>query len=244
MVCTPRLVTHCTYVNTFLCFFNGGPEPLEIFNTCDICKKMGNFYARYTYGNRNQRGLKIASWNKGGGYLHNKVHEIEKIIEDIHPHILGITEANRFKNHTEKDINIEGYDVITAKTMDNPNLNVSRVIVYKHKSVVSKVREDLMDDNISSIWMEVGFPNKRKILICNVYREWQYLNQPDDISKSIPAQLHRWDLFLNQWQRALATGREVHVLGDIIFFIFLAVIEVHSPLFTADFILRSNNKIK
>ena len=212
-ICNMKVSNECELKEHVKYFFSGVPKLLNILYSCEICKT--NFYARYTYGNRNQRGLKIASWNKGGGYLHNKMHEIEKIVEDIQPHILGITEANRFKSHIEKNINIEGYDVYTAKTMDNPNLNVSRVIVYKHKSVVSKLREDLMDDNISSIWMELGFPNKRKILVCNVYREWQYLNQPDDLSKSIPAQLQRWDLFLNQWQRALATGKEVHVIGDI-----------------------------
>ena len=173
-----------------------------------------NFYARYTYGNK-ERGLKIASWNKGGGHLQTKIHELENIVNSIHPHIFGITEANFFKHHEEDKIRIQDYEIITANTINNPNLNVSRVVVYKHKSVVSKTRVDLMDDNISSIWLEVGFPQKRKFLVCNFYREWQYLGQGlDRDSQSIHQQMARWVTFLDQWERALATGKEVICLGD------------------------------
>ena len=35
---------------------------------------------------------------------------------------------------------------ISAKTLDNPDLNASRVCVYLHKSIVAKVRTDSMND--------------------------------------------------------------------------------------------------
>ena len=38
-----------------------------------------NFAARYTHGNR-RTGIKLAHWNKGGGYLGNKINEIENLI--------------------------------------------------------------------------------------------------------------------------------------------------------------------
>ena len=31
-----------------------------------------NFYARYTYGNRKNRGIKLSHWNAGNAYLENK----------------------------------------------------------------------------------------------------------------------------------------------------------------------------
>ena len=71
-----------------------------------------------------------------------------------------------------------------------------------------------MDDDFSSIWMEVGLPNKKKILVCNFYREHQYLKQADNSSLAPNEQLNRWKLFLNQWERALGTGKECLVLGD------------------------------
>ena len=48
---------------------------------------------------------------------------------------------------------------------------VSRVVVYTHNSLVVRRRYDLEDENISSIWLEVGLPRKKKILVCNAYRE-------------------------------------------------------------------------
>ena len=73
-----------------------------------------------------------------------------------------------------QDVQIKDYDLITALTMDNPKLQYSQVIVFKHTSILSKVREDLMNE-FSSIWMECGLPNKKKFLVFNFYREWQYL---------------------------------------------------------------------
>ena len=50
-----------------------------------------------------------------------------------------------------------------------------------------------------------------------VVREWRYLGQPNrgEYSATINEQLRRWVIFLDQWERALQTGKEVIVLGDI-----------------------------
>ena len=72
-----------------------------------------------------------------------------------------------------------------------------------------------MSDSYSSVWMEVGLPRCKKFLVCQTYREWQLPNQMDKSSLSIPEQLSRWLVFLEQWEAALNTGQEVHVLGDL-----------------------------
>ena len=91
---------------------------------------------------------------------------------------------------------------------------MSRVVVYTHNSLVVKRRYDLEDQNISSIWLEVGLPRKRKILVCNAYREWKHLYQADNSSGSMKAQQERWGKFLDQWERALNENREVIVGMD------------------------------
>ena len=48
-----------------------------------------------------------------------------------------------------------------------------------------------------------------------MYREWQYLGQDDHSSLDISEQLARWVIFLEQWERALNTGRECVVMGDM-----------------------------
>jgi hypothetical protein len=86
-----------------------------------------NFYARYTYGNRANRGIKLSHWNAGNAHLENKLIDIENVISDHHPHLLGISEANLHRNHCLDNCKIDGYELITCKTMDNENLKTSGV---------------------------------------------------------------------------------------------------------------------
>ena len=72
-----------------------------------------------------------------------------------------------------------------------------------------------MSQDYSSIWMQVGLPNQKQILVCQTYREWQLLKQANGSSKSIEAQMNRWIIFLDQWERALDTGMEGVVTRDI-----------------------------
>ena len=174
-----------------------------------------NFLARYTYGNKRQNGIKIVHWNKGSSFLQNKRNEIETLIEQHHPHILGLSEANLFNHHDISQVQYPGYTLHTCPTLSNPELLVSRVVVYTHSSLVVKVRQDLMNDTISAVWLEVGLPKRRKILVCNVYREWGYLRQQDKSSHSISAQLDRWKTFLSSWEKAISEDKEVIVTGDI-----------------------------
>ena len=80
--------------------------------------------------------------------------------------------------------------------------------------MVGTVRDDLMSDKFSSIWLELGLPGKKKFLVCQLYREWQYMGQVDNDSRTIPQQMARWLMFLDQWERALGSGKEVIVMGD------------------------------
>ena len=141
-----------------------------------------NFYACYKNGNRANRGIKLCHWNAGNSHLRNKVNSIESVVSRYSPHILGISEANLLKNHDLSEVQIEDYELITSLTMNNPQLQYSRVVVYKHSSIISKVREDLMSPKFSSVWLECGLPRKRRFLVCNLYREWQYMGQGGDKS--------------------------------------------------------------
>ena len=175
-----------------------------------------NFYARYTNGNRTNRGIKLCHWNAGNAHLRNKMNSIESVVSRYSPQILGISEANLLKKHDLSEVQIEDYELVTSLTMDNANLEYSRVIVYKHSSIISRVRKDLMSNKFSSIWLECGLPRKRKFLVCNLYREWQYLGQGGDkSSREIQQQLSRWIIFIDQFERALNTGMEVYCMGDV-----------------------------
>ena len=99
--------------------------------------------------------------------------------------------------------------------MENKDLEISRVVVYTSKHFVTKRRPYLEDDKISAIWLELGLPRKKKILVCNLYREWQYLDQNYSSSATLQSQTERWNLFIQKWDLALKENKETVVLGDV-----------------------------
>ena len=184
--------------------------------TTFLFKMVTNFENRYLHGNRKLSGIKISHWNKGGSHLGNKILEVKSIISETRPHIFGLSEANLFEDHDRNLVEIQDYDLHLPLTHSNPLLECSRIVTYTHKSLVSKPRNDLMSPRFSSIWLEVGLPRQKKFLVCQVYREWQLLNSDiDNASNSVEHQMLRWLEFLDQWERALGTGLEVHVMGDV-----------------------------
>ena len=128
---------------------------------------------------------------------------------------MGISETRFEQNHNFEDVKIEEYTLYLCKSLQNPALKTSRCAVYVHNDVVVKERSDLMNETFSSVWLELGLPKQRKILVANIYREWQYLHQGEDnTSLTIQAQLARWISFLEQWEVAIMEEKEVHVMGD------------------------------
>ena len=71
----------------------------------------------------------------GGGFLKNKISLIEDNISQYKPHILGISETYFRKGQNIEEIKIDDYDVFMSKTLDNPDLNVSRIVVFAQKSI-------------------------------------------------------------------------------------------------------------
>ena len=183
---------------------------------CRLTSKDRNFYAKMVNGNRGARGpgIKLLHWNKGPSFLQNKYNDIETIISGHHPHVLGLSEANFRNDHDLSLVQHDNYNLHTSPTAHNPSLNISRIVVYTHKSLVVKRRPDLEDSRVSAIWMEVGLPNKHKIIVCQGYREWRYLGQPDSSSSTVTAQFQRWSIFLTMWEKALLEGKEVVVMMD------------------------------
>ena len=159
-----------------------------------------NFIARYKFGNRNKSGLKLMHWNAGGGFLRNKLHHIESVVEQYKPHIMGISETQFKSGHDINEIKINDYDVFFSKTLANPLLNTSRVAVFVRKDVNKvELRNDLMDEDFSSIWLEIGLLRQKTILVGNAYREWQHVGQNDDSSLSISSQYDRFNKFINKY---------------------------------------------
>ena len=52
---------------------------------------------------------------------------------------------------------------------------VIRLVVYVHKDIVVKPRDDLMSPDLCSVWLEAGYKNHKRFIINQTYREWQQL---------------------------------------------------------------------
>ena len=115
-------------------------------------------YINRKHQSSNGEGIKIGCWNKGGALqpLKEKRNEIENILKSYNFGVLGITEANFFKEDSIEDVEIVGYKFFCDKGRSNAVRNNSRCAVYVREDLSFKLREDLMRESIPEIWIEIG----------------------------------------------------------------------------------------
>ena len=154
----------------------------------------------------------MAYWNKGPSHLVNKKHDIASIISQHKPDILGIGEANFKPIHDLSETKQEGYSLHLGPGLDS--LGVARVAVYTSDDLIVKRRRDLEGGNICTLWLQIGLPNKPATLYMFGYRQWQLPGQADNTSSTVAAQLERWLVLLEQWERALLEQRETICMLD------------------------------
>ena len=196
----------------------GGDVPLHTFpgTSSWLTRRDRNRLAHLTYGNRNHRGKGVTCmyWNKGPSALHNKMLEIETIIDKHKPHILGLGEANFRGDHDIDSVQVPGYTLHIPSIVQRPGQAMARIVVYTHHLLRVKRRWDLENENVAAIWLECGLPHQRGFLVCMGYRQWRLLGQTDSTSSTVAAQLIRWEMFLDNWEKALKEEKEVIVALD------------------------------
>ena len=93
-------------------------------------------------------------------------------------------------------------------------LRVYSIYFYFFRELKGKGKY-LISENFSSIWLGIHLKRQKIILVGNVYREWQYLGQNDNSSLNTGAQLERFTAFVEQWETALFSNPECHLLRDL-----------------------------
>ena len=134
-------------------------------------RKKANRMQKRTHGNRKNRELKVMSWNSGHSYLVNQINDVKWLLQEKQPHVLFVSESNLRRSHDRSLVEIDGYNLHPSCMINSPEKEVSRIVAYVKDSIIVKRRDDLENENISAIWMEVGLPRERKVLVCGVYRE-------------------------------------------------------------------------
>ena len=64
-----------------------------------------------------------------------KIEEIERILIDLRPAVLGLSEANLRSETDVLEVKIPNYKMLTTKSISNLNIRMSRLVTF--------VREDL-----------------------------------------------------------------------------------------------------
>ena len=160
----------------------------------------------------------IDSWNSDQTQLINQINEVKALIQERRPHALISEKANFWAWHRKEDIQCEGYKVHTTKMLENKCRQCSRLVIYVKDEIRVKRRKELELDDFSAIWMEIGLPHAKKMLLGGVYREHSHLkldkNHPE-ITSLRQHQEERWTGFVEKWEEAINLKEEVIVLGDI-----------------------------
>ena len=154
-------------------------------------KETSNFLARYTYGNKQEKGIINVHVNIRS--LKYKVQEVKKIILDKSPHIFGLSETELTKSGTDvNQLKVPGYDLLFPKSWESEGK--ARVIVYVKKTFKYEQISDLENEYIQSIWIRGSFKNCKNIYFCHAYRE--HMNQ-------LPLENHEID-----WKTSLISGKQ------------------------------------
>ena len=123
--------------------------------------------------------------------------------------MLGLGEAQFKKDQLLEEVQQPGFTLHMDSCQSS--LGVTRCAVYTHNSLSVKRRDDLEDEGIATVWLQLGLPAQKGILLMCGYRQWRLPGQVDGgaASVTVPAQRERWNKILSQWEKALGENREV-----------------------------------
>ena len=174
--------------------------------------KMANKNMRAYNGNI-KSSIKVMHWNLGSHHWDKKVNDVQHLVDQHKPDYLFISEANYFHDTPANKTDIEGYDIVFAKTL--ARLKFSRIVLLARHEMQFTLESSRMEDTISSIWIKTGGKGRKSLLIGGVYRDHSHIRQTEVINNSsdLDQQNSRWKRFIGQWANASNSGNCM-IIGD------------------------------
>ena len=175
-----------------------------------ISSKIRNKLIKQKNGN-GKNSLLISHWNLGLKKWINKRNQIQALVDLDNPDLIFISEANLDELTPPHESLISGYDITLPKTVIRNG--TARLVLLTKENLDFELKENLMDDIFSSIWVKISRQGAKGLLVCGLYREHQYLNQASDWSLQPIEQSRRWSQFLRQVETARISSI-CHIIGD------------------------------
>ena len=113
--------------------------------------------------------INLVHWNLGSRFWHNKKEDIQLLVDDLKPDFTLISEANLWETTEVHEAQIEGYDLIMSKSMSS--LHHCRIIALVKTGLNYKIEDNLMSEDIASIWLKLGGKGRKSVFVGGVYRE-------------------------------------------------------------------------
>ena len=132
-------------------------------------KKDMNKAIQMNNGNRTKSSLKIGHWNLGSKLWENKVNPIQHLVDDLSLDLFFISESNIIGQIPDYKTKIDGYTMVHPLTMRNPNLNYSRIVLLVKKGVIITVLNNLMSEEVSTIWIRVNKRGHKRVVVGGGY---------------------------------------------------------------------------
>ena len=172
-----------------------------------------NKYMHITNGNRSNRtkkGIKISSWNCGGGFItKGKKLEIESYLKvnDIDVMAISEVEITMTSYHYDQLYHISGYNMVFPQSWTS--VGKARIICYYKANLEPhiKIKSCLAPLVQPVIWLEID--TSPSFLACFIYREWTSLSG----DKTLSGQKSRLKEILTRASQF--PHKEVTIMGDM-----------------------------
>ena len=185
---------------------------MESLKKWSLSNKTRNKYMK-TYNRNRKSCFSVMHWNLGSRHWDKKQEEIQHLVDEMNPDFLFISEANLFNDTPSHLIEIEGYTMTKAKTVDK--LKYSRIVLLTEIRIIYTVEWQRMNDEIYSIWVKIGGRGRKSLRIGGMYREHFLIKQPEpNLSRNKNQQESRWKKWIHQWRDACNSGPCL-VVGDM-----------------------------
>ena len=127
--------------------------------------KKWNKLQKVINGNRStSQQLKVLHWNLGARKWHNKIEDINNLLNEYKPDLCYISEANLWEGLEAHQTEIQNHYLVLPLTM-NSQKHARIVLIVKDTITVTRL-DRFMSDSAATIWVRIGDEGRKSIRIC------------------------------------------------------------------------------